>query len=234
MGFTTSFVVFAVTCLYTGTTGYSQQSLSELGFRRQSVGQICNSFRQLKQMLQRVILPQVDIFVARLFEQSPITREILHTESQEVCRNVAVAASTLTQNIPATTCFNNLEMMDSLNVYGGLCTRDGNMTAFFTNLTSNLEPVVMSSWTGACMENLIDIILTCPFLVVSRDKDLEEGSEMYRRLMQVSIQCVFQGIDANDMSMCGDQQSLKKVFLVIELLLDLAPGVDFTMTDFGL
>ncbi|XP_033747315.1 uncharacterized protein LOC117332495 [Pecten maximus] len=231
-----SYVMFAVTCLSTGTSGYPHRTpLSEFMFRRQIDRTECNTYRLFKRVIQRETTPQVDIFVNNLFRQSPITGDILRTEMADVCRGIATSIRTLTRNTPiVASCFNSEAVTNIISVYGGLCTRDGEVTAFFTNLTTNFESVTISSWTSPCMDNLIAIILTCPFLAVDRTTGLEEGPAIYQRQMQESIGCVITGIDDNDMSMCGDKPSLKRLFLIIELLLDLAPGVHFTMADFRL
>ncbi|XP_021370432.1 uncharacterized protein LOC110461327 isoform X2 [Mizuhopecten yessoensis] len=198
-----NFVFFVVTCLYTGTSGHRYKTLSEFMFRRQTERTICNSYGLFKRMLQRETNPLIDNFVNSLFEQSPITGEMLRSKSAEVCSDIATEVTAWVQeNRPISSCLNTETVSDIMDVYSGLCTGEGAVTAFFTDL---------GKFTG-----------------------LEEGPGIHQRQMQESFQCVYAGIDDNDTSMCGDTQSLKKIYLIIELLYNLAPGANFTVTDFGL
>ncbi|XP_021370433.1 uncharacterized protein LOC110461327 isoform X3 [Mizuhopecten yessoensis] len=197
-----NFVFFVVTCLYTGTSGHRYKTLSEFMFRRQTERTICNSYGLFKRMLQRETNPLIDNFVNSLFEQSPITGEMLRSKSAEVCSDIATEVTAWVQeNRPISSCLNTETVSDIMDVYSGLCTGEGAVTAFFTD----------RKFTG-----------------------LEEGPGIHQRQMQESFQCVYAGIDDNDTSMCGDTQSLKKIYLIIELLYNLAPGANFTVTDFGL
>ncbi|XP_021370435.1 uncharacterized protein LOC110461327 isoform X4 [Mizuhopecten yessoensis] len=181
-----NFVFFVVTCLYTGTSGHRYKTLSEFMFRRQTERTICNSYGLFKRMLQRETNPLIDNFVNSLFEQSPITGEMLRSKSAEVCSDIATEVTAWVQeNRPISSCLNTETVSDIMDVYSGLCTGEGAVTAFFTDLTSDIESVNIPSWTSACMIKMIEILLTCPFLSVGKFTGLEEGPGIHQRCKKV-------------------------------------------------
>lgn len=235
MGTVFRLVLLAVIYLVNVTSGYPYQSLSGFSSRSQADSTACNTYRLYQRILQRQTTPLVDDFIITLFRQSPITRDILRTETTAVCSSIAELASDLSQSDPAiVSCFNADEVTAVTSVYGGICTRDGGVTDFFTSMTTGFVQVTASSWTSPCMNMLIDLILTCRFPPVDSTSGLGNGPAIYQRKIREGVGCANSRIDTADVSMCGDKSSLKRFFLVFELLLDLSPGVHFTMTDFEL
>ncbi|XP_069142090.1 uncharacterized protein [Argopecten irradians] len=160
-----------------------------------------------------------------------ISSDILREFCTTACRSIG--EEILSVPIITDRCPNKWEIRDILQVLGGICTHDGEITPFLDQLLSGFV-TTSKVLQHACLKERRRIYRNCSdsFKNIEWKEDLIADSKVYKRIMKEFERCTFEQYEDVDKNICGATESLKKVNLILKLFFYMGPGVTFDMSDF--